>query len=288
MSIRNKLLEEILVATGGSSLNMPVSPDDGPIYSAQGSAWVNSISTSTSNVYSWDEDVTATDPGPQKLKIDNADESLATNIYINETTLSGGSIESIGNNIVIGDLIRIQQYGATGNFITCSVSALPTDHGDWWTVPVTVLENAGGFVDSVNVSLDYWATGSRVDKVTIDRMANTEYMNASPTTGVEYNSLYDPNPVTETTTEVSGIALISAGGNQFAVFSRVSATALVGSPDVRVSRSSTFPGVTGSAEMVFWYDSVTETIHIQADLNGGGKTLDVLQVISAFDKLVLV
>jgi hypothetical protein len=124
--------------------------------------------------------------------------------------------------------------------------------------------------------------------VTVDRMVTGEYTNASPSTGIEYNTLYDPAPITETTTEVSAIALVTAGGLQYAVFSRLSATALVTNPDVRISRSSTFPGVTGSTELTYWYDSVTSTIHMEADFNGGGKVLDELQIVSAFDGLVSV
>ena len=128
-------------------------------YAAQGDQWVNTTTTATSNIYIWSDDTTATDPGLQGVKINNADESLATELYISETTLSGGSIQAIGNEIVIGDLIRIQQYGATGNFVTFKVSGAPTDNGGWWTVPVTSLENSGGFVAGVQVGLDYWATG---------------------------------------------------------------------------------------------------------------------------------
>jgi hypothetical protein len=122
--------------------------------------------------------------------------------------------------------------------------------------------------------------------VIIERMVNSEYVNASPSTGVEYNTLYNPDPVTETTTEISAIALVTAGGLQYAVFSRLSATAMVTNPDVRISRSATFPGVTGSTELTYWYDSVTSTIHMEADFNGGGKVLDELQIVSAFDGIV--
>ena len=121
----------------------------------------------------------------------------------------------------------------------------------------------------------------------VERIVTTEYVNASPTIDVEYDTGYNPDPITESTEEISAIALISAGGNQYALFSRASATALVNSPDVRIGRSASFPGVSGSADMTVWYDSVTSTIHMNTNFDGGGKTLDVLQVVSAYDAIVM-
>jgi len=155
------------------------------------------------------------------------------------------------------------------------------NHGDFISVECSNSIFSGAFIKSLG---KFTVLNLSAGASSIDRVVANEYVNVSPSAAVEYDTGYDPAPITETTTEISAIALVSAGGNQYAVFSRASATALVGNPDVRISRSSTFPGISGAAEMVFWYDSVTSTIHIQADLNGGGKVLDIIQVTSAYDK----
>jgi len=125
-----------------------------------------------------------------------------------------------------------------------------------------------------------------VPSLKVDRMTSVEYLNNSPIVGTEYDTGYNPAPVTETTTEISVIALISAGGETYALFSRISATASVQNPDIRVGRTSEFPDVVGDASMTFWYDSITSTIHIDTEFDGGGKTLVALQVVSAYDGIV--
>lgn len=121
----------------------------------------------------------------------------------------------------------------------------------------------------------------------IDRITNLEYLNNAPIVGTEYDTGYNPDPVTETTTEISVIAIISAGGETYALFSRISATAAIQNPDVRVGRTSEFTGVVGDASMAFWYDSVTSTIHVQTEFDGGGKTLVAIQVVSAYDDIAV-
>ena len=120
----------------------------------------------------------------------------------------------------------------------------------------------------------------------IERVTNEEYLNESPTVGTEYDTGYNPKPVTETTTEISIVALIAANGSVYSLFSRLSATAAIANPDIKVGKLSEFPGVAGDAEMVFWFDSGTQSIHIETDFDGGGKTLVALQVVSAFDRIV--
>lgn len=119
-----------------------------------------------------------------------------------------------------------------------------------------------------------------ISSLGIQRNVAVEYNNATVVEDVDYDT-----GVTATgrssTSEFSVIANISAGGNTFAVFEQITASALLVNPDIRVGRSATFPSVTGSANMITWYDSVTETIHIEVSLDGGGKTLESLQVVSA-------
>ena len=173
MSIRNDLLEQILAASGGAPLGMPTAPDDGNLYVAQGDQWSSSLSTSSSQIYSWSDDITATDPGIGKVKGNNADESLITEIYVSETTLNGAKIKAMGDELAIGDLLRIKQYGAGGNYVYPKINGEPVDNGGWWTIPVSISDNAGGFTDSVNVQLGFWATAGR-DKAYIILESVTE------------------------------------------------------------------------------------------------------------------
>ncbi len=121
----------------------------------------------------------------------------------------------------------------------------------------------------------------------IKRVNSFEYANNSPVVGTEYDTLYNPALSVEPTTEISAIAVISSGGETYALFNRVSATAAVNSPDVKVGITSEFPGVAGDAEMIFWYDSVTSSIHMDTDFDGSGKTLVSLQIVTAYETINL-
>lgn len=126
-----------------------------------------------------------------------------------------------------------------------------------------------------------------VMSLAISRTVGLEYDNQSPVIGTEYDTAYNP-PTNIPTLELTVLASITAGGDVYAVFVVASVGALVSNPDVRIPRHIEFTGVTGSATITTWYDSVTSSIHATVEIAGGGKVLNAIQVVSAFNSIVIV
>lgn len=164
------------VSFGGESSSgqfMPLSPSGNSIATDVG-IWGDAIETSSSQTYLWSTDTDATDPTTGFAKGNNIDISLITEIYISETTLSGGSLESLGIESALGDISRIQQYGSSGNYIFVRLTGPAINNGGWWTVPVEITTSAGGFTNNVEIQFNYWATSPRVQNIIIERLYDGE------------------------------------------------------------------------------------------------------------------
>ena len=126
-----------------------------------------------------------------------------------------------------------------------------------------------------------------VTKLGIVRTVAFEYQNLTPVVGTEYDSGYNPAGGAATL-EITVAAIITGGGFTNASFDRVSAGALLSNPDVHISRVGEYRGVVGSSVMTFWYSSVTSSIHVIVEFNGGGKTLNQIQVVSSYNSIAIV
>jgi len=84
----------------------------------------------------------ATDPGIGKLKTNNSNESLATEIYVSGYDKSGMAFIRL-SVLAIGDPIWLYEGGDVDSRIHYDISAQPIDNGDWWTIPVTMIEFLG-------------------------------------------------------------------------------------------------------------------------------------------------
>lgn len=129
-------------------------------------------------------------------------------------------------------------------------------------------------------------SGVDLNTLSISRNTSLEYNNISPSDAIEYDTGYNPSNSVQSTTDVSGVVIFTSSGIKYSVFTAPSALALVNNPDVRIGKTSSFVGVTGSVDLVMWYSSLTETVHIQANLDGGNKTLDSIQLFSSFDEII--
>lgn len=155
---------------------------------------------------------------------------------------------------------------------------------------INVLRSKQGVNDSIDPNFHADTLQLVYDDVlalTINRTTALEYDNQSPVVDTEYDTAYNP-PTNIPTLELTVLATISAGGNTYAVFAVISAGAFLANPDVRIPRHIEFSGVTGSATLTVWYDSNTSSIHAVVSLSGGGKTLENIQIVSAFNSIVIV
>jgi hypothetical protein len=100
------------------------------------------------------------------------------------------------------------------------------------------------------------------------------YVETSVILNTEVDTLYDPSPCFDRDTLFLAMLVeVNATGEKFALFDTVNCGLLNRQPDIRFARSAEFEGVTGDAAVSFWLDGTTGTIHYEADLDGGGKTV---------------
>ena len=160
------------VSDGGNF--QPLAPSDGQSYLAEGSSWVNALTKTTGSLYQWSDDITATDPGTSTIKINNADESLATKIYVSGKNFNGQDLDSILVNVSAGDSIVLRQFGAQANFIVCSVTEKAIDNTGWFELDIAVNDSGGGFTAGVAIEFVYVAASPRVQNVKIERLLDGE------------------------------------------------------------------------------------------------------------------
>lgn len=111
--------------------------------------------------FNWDTDTTATDPGTGGIKVNNADLSFVTEIYVSDTTLSGFDFEEQFNQANRGDVFSIIKSTDRGDFLTTRVTAATIDNNGWHTIPVTTTSTNGSFTDGEGVDLIHLASSQR-------------------------------------------------------------------------------------------------------------------------------
>ena len=141
--IRNELLQQILAAIeGGGGTAMPVAPAGG-LYQASGSTWTNINDTISNSFFEWSTDTTATDPGSGFVKCNNADPTLATELYISTTTQTGADVKEVLSRLGSKTVL----YGAdsinNANYYISDVTGPITDNSTWVTVPVVGVDGSG-------------------------------------------------------------------------------------------------------------------------------------------------
>lgn len=97
----------------------------------------------TAHLYEFDSSTVAADPGPGKFRLNNADPTLATFMYIDDTNLPaaidlGSTLEALNEHsqLYVGQLDdpdKTHLYSLTGDSV---------DSGGFWTLPIS--HNAGG------------------------------------------------------------------------------------------------------------------------------------------------
>ena len=78
----------------------------------------------------------AADPGNGRFRLNNADASLATQIYIDDLTDGNVDFSTIFNLLSAGDKIYIQNEGDANEAILVSVVTV-TDNTGWFTIDIT-------------------------------------------------------------------------------------------------------------------------------------------------------
>ena len=126
---------------------------------------VDALGISISSIaagYHWSTDTDATDPGVNTLKVNNADTSLATELYVSASASGGYDYSSLMSEFVGDDLYLLNQFGVANNNMIYRITARATDNGGWFTIPVEYVDGAGGIGDDLVVTSSVAYTGERV------------------------------------------------------------------------------------------------------------------------------
>lgn len=122
-------------------------------------------------VYQFDTDTnTATIPGLNDWKMNNATPASVTEIAINDTMLTGGDFGTYwGANLTTGDKIFIKQQNDESRYIVLSVSGALIDGTGFWRIPVTVDDSGLVFsaTETCSVQINAAITGASSGGVSI-------------------------------------------------------------------------------------------------------------------------
>ena len=168
--------------TGGTSINAFEDIPDVPLYIGNGGKYVvikgtedgveyvDEVRVGTIEIrYKFD---TNTDIGTQLdsgyVKLNNTDYSLATEVYIHETSAVGLTIDGALLALKAGDIFIIKDRNSN-KFISFNVTGNGTDNGDWWTLPVTFRKSLGTFNDNERVTSGFIYLGVK----TYDGLSDT-------------------------------------------------------------------------------------------------------------------
>ena len=102
--------------------------------------------------WKFDTVTTDSDPGAGKWRLNNANEALATFIYIDDLNDAGLDTNALIENLMVdGAYVYIQRTEDSTEALLYEVTAAPTDGTGYWKVPVTYLsEDSGGWVGVLN------------------------------------------------------------------------------------------------------------------------------------------
>ena len=104
--------------------------------------------------YTFQDDVTVSDPLAGNVKVNNANMALATVLSINDTTRSGANADPPWSVLREGDYISIwdEKQGAVGGYY--EINGTPIDQGTWYQFPVAAAPGGSwGIQDNRNVAM---------------------------------------------------------------------------------------------------------------------------------------
>lgn len=127
-----------------------VAPLDGDTYSQREGAWVVSPVTPIGAVwtqYTWSSDTSATSPASGGVKANNADQALATALYVHEITGGGNSAHDIWMSLQAGDYLGVWEDQSDREGIYYSVAGPAQNNTGWYTIPIAVVPGSTGGID---------------------------------------------------------------------------------------------------------------------------------------------
>ena len=103
--------------------------------------------------YRFSTPVTAVDPGSGRIRINNTDYSLATEVYVSENDNNGINIDGAFQALSDGDILVLRDTNGP-KFVSYDVIS-KTDNGTWWTIAVTYRKHSGAFNNLERLDLGF-------------------------------------------------------------------------------------------------------------------------------------
>jgi hypothetical protein len=97
--------------------------------------------------YRWQSDITATDPGAGNIKVNNADQTLATELYVNDLTRNGNDAGFIWEDVVKGEYVGVWEEFGDNETIYYLITATQDNVG-WHTLTVDHIPGTLGGLDN--------------------------------------------------------------------------------------------------------------------------------------------
>ena len=112
--------------------------------------------------WSFSTDITATDPGVQTLKFNNAVLANVTELFVSSTTRESNVIDVMLAFLSLGMRVYAQQTGDPTKAVLLQLSGPGVDNTGWWTFPVTVISSNVLMDEMQQTSLMFDMTGAGV------------------------------------------------------------------------------------------------------------------------------
>jgi len=121
----------------------------------------------TNKKWFFNADTAATNPTLNNIKVNNADPTLVTQIYVNNLAINGRNSITDILSLEVGDTVMMQVDGVGNTYMNFIVNGAIIDSGTWKTIPVSYDSNLGTINggDLLNVELynnaggQDWTTG---------------------------------------------------------------------------------------------------------------------------------
>ena len=126
-------------------------PSDGNHYGQRDGNWeitpVSPIGAVWTN-YTWSSDTTATSPAVGGIKVNNADHTQATALYVHSTTSGGNNADHIWGSLQVADYLGVWETQSDREGIYYQVTGVPVDNSGWWTIPIAVVPGSLGGMEN--------------------------------------------------------------------------------------------------------------------------------------------
>ncbi|MGL4566037.1 MAG: hypothetical protein ACRCVD_12140, partial [Halioglobus sp.] len=94
--------------------------------------------------YLFDSSTASSNPGAGKLRINNANQTIATALYVSSLSSIGNNLDSIWGAYYPGDYIGIWERETQRESNYYVVNGALINNGGWWTIPVQYISGSGG------------------------------------------------------------------------------------------------------------------------------------------------